>query len=122
MGDRGRKAEKKKSTNAENNQNCTLCSLMTACLTLAAFLGNSAAQAVAAEDSMKHQSPVILQAVCQPDRTLQQQFKESVTTLGNKNPKKLAKRGISESTAEHGAQLLFCLWYNVMHGMYGRKN
>ena len=77
---------------------------MTAYLTLAAFLGTSAAQATAAEDSMKHQSPVILQAVYQPDQTLQQQFKEGVNTLGNKNPKKLGKRGISESTAEHGTQ------------------
>ncbi|XP_067020807.1 uncharacterized protein [Acropora muricata] len=63
--------------------------------------GTSAAQAIAAEDSMKQQSPVILQAVCQPDRTLQQQFKEGVSTLGNKSPKKLGKRGISESSAEH---------------------
>ena len=94
---------------------------MTACLTLATFLGTSAAQTIAAEDSIKQQSPVILPAVCHPDRTLQQQFKEGVTTLGNKNPKKLGKRGISESTAEHGTQL-FCLWYNIMHGIYGRKN
>ncbi|KAK2561422.1 hypothetical protein P5673_015944 [Acropora cervicornis] len=63
--------------------------------------GTSSAQAIAAEDSMKQQSPVILQAVCQPDRTLQQQFKEGVSTLGNKSPKKLGKRGISESSAEH---------------------
>ena len=95
---------------------------MTARLTLAAFLGTTAAQAIAAEDSMKHQSPVILQAVCELDQTLQQHFKEGVTTLGNKNPKKFSKRGISESTAEHGTQLLFCLWCNIMHGMYGRKN
>ena len=94
---------------------------MTACLTLVTFLGTSAAQTIAAEDATKQQSPVILQAICQPDGTFQQQFKEDVTTLGNKSPKKLGKRGISESTAEHGTQL-FCLWYNIMHGMYGRKN
>ena len=75
---------------------------MTACLTLATFQGTSAAQAIAGEDSIKQQSPVILQAVCRPDRTLQQQFKEGVSTLGNKSPKKLGKRGISESSAEHG--------------------
>ncbi|XP_015765567.1 PREDICTED: uncharacterized protein LOC107344434 [Acropora digitifera] len=63
--------------------------------------GTSAAQAIAGEDSIKQQSPVILQAVCRPDRTLQQQFKEGVSTLGNKSPKKLGKRGISESSAEH---------------------
>ncbi|XP_015768941.1 PREDICTED: uncharacterized protein LOC107347503 [Acropora digitifera] len=63
--------------------------------------GTSAAQAVAAEDSITRQSPVILQGTCQPDRTVPQQFKEGVTTLGNKNPKKLGKRGILESSAEH---------------------
>ena len=78
---------------------------MTACLILATFLGMSAAQATPAEDSIKQHSLAISQAVCQSDpTTVQQQFKESVTTLGSKSPKKLGKRGISESTVEHGTQ------------------
>ena len=65
---------------------------MTVCLILAIFPGTSAAQPIVPEDS-----------VCPPDpTTVQQQFKEGVTTLGNKSPKKMGKRGISESSAEHG--------------------
>ena len=70
---------------------------------LATFLGTSAAQAVGAEDSIKLRPLAISEAVCQPDpTTVQQQFKEGASTSGSKNPKKLGKRGISESTAEHG--------------------
>ena len=77
--------------------------LITACLILATFLGSSAAQPIAAEDLIKQQLFAIPEAVCQPDpTTVQQQFKEGASTSGSKNPKKLGKRGISESTAEHG--------------------
>ena len=38
---------------------------------------------------------------------MQQQFKEGEATLGNKSPKKLGKRGISESTAEQGTHYCF---------------
>ena len=76
---------------------------MTACLILAAFLGTSAAQAIGAEDSIKQRPLAISEAVCQPDpRTVQQQFKEGASTSSSRNLKKLGKRGISESTAEHG--------------------
>ena len=76
---------------------------------MASFLGTSAAQPILADDSIKYQSLAIPQAVCQADpTTVQQQFKEGVTTLiGSKNPKKLGKRGISESIAEHGTQ--YCI-------------
>ena len=75
---------------------------------MATFPGTSATQAVAAEDSITRQSPVILQGTCQPDQTVQHQFKEGVTTLGNKDPKKLGKRRILESSAEHGT--LYCIF------------
>ena len=81
---------------------------MTTCLIFAFFVGASAAQAIAADDLIKQQSLAIPEAVCQADpTTVQQQFKEGVTTLGSKSPKNLDKRGISESTAEHGTQ--YCI-------------
>ena len=98
---------------------------MTVCLILAIFLGTSAAQPIAPEDSMNQGPLAIPQAVCPPDpTTVQQQFKEQASTSVSKNPKKLGKRGISETTAEHGTKLLlFCLWYNIsIHESYGRKN
>ena len=80
---------------------------MTACLILASFLGTSAAQPIPANNSTKYQSLAIPQAVCQADpTTMQQQFKEGVTIL------KLGKRGISESTAEHGTQC--CIVYGTI--------
>ena len=92
---------------------------MTVCLILAIFLGTSVAQHMAPEDSIKQRPLAIPQAVFPPDpTTVQQQFKVRASTSGNKYPKKLGKSGISESTAEQGTQLLFCLWYNVMQGMY----
>ena len=66
--------------------------LVTVCLTLAIFLGTSAAQPIVPENSVCPLDPT----------TVQQQVKEGETTLGNKSPKKLGKRGISESSAEHG--------------------
>ena len=97
---------------------------MTVCLILAIFLVTYAAQPIAPEDSIKQRPLAIPQAVCPPDpTTVQQQFKELASTSGTKNPKRLGKREISESTAEHGKQsLLFCLWYNIsIHETYGRK-
>ena len=93
---------------------------MTACLTLPTFLGvTSAAQAIGG-DLIKQQSLATPQAVCQADpTTVQQQFKEDETTLGNKSPTKLGKRGIAESTAAQGTvyTILYCRWYNIIHGM-----
>ena len=81
---------------------------MTACLILATFLGTSASQAIAAEDSLKQQPLAIPEAVCQPDlTTVQQQFKKGASTSGSENPKELGKRGISESTSEHGTHYCF---------------
>ena len=81
---------------------------MIACFILATFLGTSAAQAIAAEDSLKQRPLAIPEAVCQPDpTTVQQQFKEGASTSGSKNPKELGKRGISESTSEHGTHYCF---------------
>ena len=80
---------------------------MTACLILATFLGTSASQAIAAEDSLKQRSLAIPEAVCQPYPTVQQQFKEGASTSGSENPKELGKRGISESTPEHGIHYCF---------------
>ena len=78
------------------------------------FLGTSAAESVVPEDAIKQRRLAIPQAVCQPNpTTVQQQFKEPTSTSGSKNSKKMGKGGISESTAEHGTQLLFCLWYNI---------
>ena len=78
------------------------------CLNLATFLGTSTAQAIAAEDLIKKQSLAASQAVCQADpTTVQLQFKEGETTLGNKSPTKFGKRGISESNAEQGTQ--YCI-------------
>ena len=97
---------------------------MTACLTLPAFLGTSAAQAIGG-DLIKQQSLATPQAVGQADpTTVQQQFTEDETTLGNKSATKLSKRGISESTAVQGTvyTILYCRWYNIIHGMYRRKN
>ena len=87
------------------------------------FLGTSAAQPIVPEDSMKQGPLAIPQAVGLPNpTTMQQQFKERASTSGTKNPKKMGKGGISESTAEHGTQLLFCLCYNIsIHETYGRK-
>ena len=70
---------------------------MTVCLILAIFLGTSAAQPIKPEDSVCPLDPT----------TVQQQLKEGETTLGNKSPKKLGKRGISESSAEHGTHYCF---------------
>ena len=87
---------------------------MTACLILASFLGTSASQAIPGEDFIKQQRLSVPQAVFQPDpTTAQHQFKEDASTSGSKNPKnlKLGKRGISESTAEHGTicdHYLYC--------------
>ena len=81
---------------------------MTACLILATFLGTSAAQAIAAEDSLKQQPLATPEAVCQPDpTTVQQQFKEGASTSGSKKPEELGKRGISESTSEDGTHYCF---------------
>ena len=81
---------------------------MTACLILATFLGTSAGQAIAAEDSLKQQPLAIPEAVCQPDlTTVQQQFKKGASTSGSENPNELGKRGISESTSEHGTHYCF---------------
>ena len=77
----------------------------TACLILAIFLETSASHPIVREDSMNQGPLAIPQAVCPPDpTTVQQQFKECESTSDSKNPKKLGKRGISESTAEHGTQ------------------
>ncbi|XP_015765571.1 PREDICTED: uncharacterized protein LOC107344438 [Acropora digitifera] len=63
--------------------------------------GTSAAQPILPEDSM-NQGPLAI-PVSPPDpTTVQQQFKEQASTSDSKNPKKLGKRGISETTAEHG--------------------
>ena len=81
---------------------------MTACLILATFLGTSAVQAKAAEDSLKQRPLAIRKAVCRTDpTTMQQQFKEGARTSGSKKPKELGKRGISESTSEHGTYYCF---------------
>ena len=85
---------------------------MTVCLTLAIFLGTSAAQPIVPEDSVCPLDPT----------TVQQQFKEGETTIGNKSPKKLGKREISESSAEHGTHYCFVSGTINMHGMYGKKN
>ncbi|XP_074624545.1 uncharacterized protein LOC141882489 isoform X1 [Acropora palmata] len=64
--------------------------------------GTSAAQPIVPEDSMKQGPLAIPQAVGLPNpTTMQQQFKERASTSGTKNPKKMGKGGISESTAEH---------------------
>ena len=84
---------------------------MTVCLTLAIFLGTSAAQPRLPEDSVCPLDPT----------TVQQQFKEGETNIGNKSPKKLGKRGISESSAEHGTHYCFVSGTINMHGMYGKK-
>ena len=97
---------------------------MTVCLILAIFLGTSASQLIAPEDSMNQGPLAIPQAVSPPNQTtVQQQFKEQTSTSDSKNPKKLGKKGISETTAEHGTKLLlFCRWYNFsIHESYGRK-
>ena len=81
---------------------------MTTCYTLVTFVGTFAAETTPAEDSIKQQSLAIPQAVCQPDpTTVHQQFKEGVATSDSKSRKRLGKRGISESTAEHGTQ--YCI-------------
>ena len=98
---------------------------MTVCLILAIFLGTSASQPIAPEDSMNQGPLAIPQAVSPPDQTtVQQQFKEQTSTSDTKNPKKLGKKGISETTAEHGTKLLlFYRLYNIsIHESYGRKN
>ena len=70
---------------------------MTVCLILTIFLGTSTAQPILPEDS-----------VCPPDpTTMQQPFKERASTSGNKSPKKLGERGISEPTNEHGTHYCF---------------
>ena len=88
---------------------------MTVYLILAISAGTSAAQPIVSEDSVNQGPLAIPQTVSPPDpTTVQQQFKEQASTSDSKNPKKLGKRGISESTAEHGTKLLlFCLWYNI---------
>ena len=91
---------------------------MTACLILATFLGTSAVQAKAAEDSLKQRPLAIPEAVCQPDpTTVQQQFKEGASTSGSKKPKELGKRGISESTSEHGTHFR---WKSVLKYFFGK--
>ena len=96
---------------------------MTVCLILAFFLGTSAAQPIVPHDSIGRQPLAIHQAAHQSDPiTVQQHIKECASTPGSKNPKRLGKREISESTSEHGTQLLFCFWHNIsIHETYGGK-
>ena len=89
--------------------------LMTACCSnLATFPGISSAQAAAADDWEEKQPMAIPESFSPPDqRTVQQDIKDDASTSGNQSAKKLGKRKISESNAEHGTRIcafliLFC--------------
>ena len=88
---------------------------MTACCSnLATFPGISTAQAVAADDWEEKQSRAIPESFYPPDqRTVRQDIEDDASTSGSQSAKKLGKRKISESNAEHGTRicafhLLFC--------------
>ena len=74
------------------------------CLTnLSTFPGASTARAVAADDWVENQQSAILQTFFSPDqRTFPWHMEEGAIISGSQNAKKLGKRKISKSNAEHG--------------------
>ena len=89
--------------------------LLTACCSnLATFPGTSTAQAAAAADWEEKQPRATPESFYPPDqRTFQQDSEDDASTSGSQSAKKLGKRKISESNAEHGTRicaflLLFC--------------
>ena len=92
-------------------------SLITACcFNLATSPGISTAQAVAGDDWEEKQPRAIPESLNfhPPDqRTFQQNIEDDASASGSQSAKKLDKRKISESNAEHGTRicaflLLFC--------------
>ena len=88
---------------------------MTACLTnLATFPGTSTAQAIAADDWEEKQPKAIPESFYLPgQRTFQHDMGNGASNSWSQNAKKLGKRRISESNAEHGTHihaflLVFC--------------
>ena len=83
----------------------------TVCLTnLSTFPGTSTAGAVAKQQS------AILQSLCSPDqRTFQQHIEEGAITSGSQSAKKLGKRKISKSNAEHGTRMYMCISFTVLY-------
>ena len=70
---------------------------------MSTFPGTSTVRTVAADDRVENQQSAILESVCLPDqRTFQQHMEEGAITSGSQNAKKLGKRKISKSNAEHG--------------------
>ena len=99
-------------------------SLMTACCSnLASFTGISTAQAVTADDWEGKQPRAISESFYPPDqRTLQQGIEDDASTSGSQIEKKLGKRKISESNAEHGTRICaFLLLFCTQHGMHWRQ-
>ena len=91
----------------------TSCSQKNVCLTnFSTFPGTSTALAVAPDDWFEKQQSAIIQSICSPDqRTFQQHMEEGANTSGSQNAKKLGKRNISESNAEHGTCMYMCIFF-----------
>ena len=94
----------------------------TVCLTnLSTFPGTSTAQAVAPDEWVEKQESAILQSFCAPDqRTFQQHMEEGANISGSQNAKKLGKRKISESNAEHVTCMYLCILFYC--SAEGKKN
>ena len=83
---------------------------------LSTFPGTSTAGAVATDDWVEKQQSATLQSFCSPDqRTFQQHMEEGAITSGSQNAKKLGKRKISKSNAEHGTHMYMCISFTVLY-------
>ena len=102
-------------------------SLMTACCSnLATSPGISTAQAVGADDWEEKQPRAIPESFHPPDQgTFQQDIEYDASTSGSQSAKKLDKRKISESNAEHGTRIcsfFYCSVLNILECIEGKKN
>ena len=83
---------------------------------MSTFPGTCTARAVSADDWIENQQSAILQSFCSPDqRTVQQHMEEGAITSGSQNARKLGKRKISESDAEHGTCMYMCISLSFPH-------
>ena len=101
--------------------------MTTCCSNLATFPGTSTAQAVAGDDWEEKQPRATPESFYPPDqRTFQQDIEDDASTSGSQSAKKLGKRKISESNAEHGTcmYMSICFYCSVpnMKCTEGKKN
>ena len=100
---------------------------MTACcFNLASFTGISTAQAVTADDWKEKQPRATPGSFYPPvQRTFQQDVEDDASTSRSQSAKRLGKRKISESNAEHGTRIYVHFFYCSVLNMEcieGKKN